>query len=549
MSEYVSLYTRRNFLTTTVLSVAGASIGAQRVSAAELSPTTRPSAFFRVPEVPEHLESLAIRAIDAAKAAGAGYADVRVAAAQHCRVTELPTSPLHFATDLEYTFGFGVRTLVDGVWGFVHGIDPTVDAVVDAARGAVEQARTNAKIIPGYLELVPSSVTVGTWRTPVQIDPFDVPLHDQMALVGSWGETARRTLGATGSGGVSWQKELRVVATTEGTCVTQHFLRSRPFFSVSAVRLRGYLGPNFDLPTLRAASGGYETVIGPNVHDDVAVCAEEMNRLALLPGKTLDVGRYPAVFDGKSLGNVLAKTIGSAFEMDRVLGEEADASGVSYLSPANDFLGVTTFSPLLYVTASRVVPSVTSAKWDDEGVEIAPSTLIRDGKVADYQTTRSHAPALREWYQRQGLPATSRGCAVAVNGDSPVYVRCNDLTVAPTTTRASMDDLVKDMQRGILVREVRWFSTDQQLSSVSIPEAQFFEVERGRIVHRLGGISLQFATLPFWKSLTALGDVTTVQCDGGYTMKGIPWGAAAYQTSAPAGAFKSVNVVDNGGRV
>jgi TldD protein len=496
---------------------------------------------------PGFLESLATRAIEAAKAAGATYADVRIATRQTVGVYE--PQPLTFVTNMGVTFGYGVRALVNGGWGFVHANDPTADAIVNAARGAVQQARTNAEVVQGRMELAPASVAMGEWSVPVKIDPFAVPIHDQMALVGSWGETARRVIGSGGGGSLTWNKESRVVANTEGTLVTQHFLRSRGGQNAMSMRLRGQGGPMLSLPGSTASSGGYEAVTAPSVHDGMIALAEEVNRLALLPGTTLDVGRYPVVFDGTSTGMLLARTVGGALEMDRVLGEEADASGTSYLSPAPEFLGVATFSPLLNVTANRALPSVTSAKWDDEGVEIAPAVVIRDGKVVDYQTTRSHAPALREWYQRQSLPIVSRGCAVAAEVDSPVYARCNDLTIEPGKERASVDDLIRDMARGIYVREAGYIATDQQLSSGSLSWGQFFEVERGKIVRRLGGISLQFSTVPFWKAIAGLGDATTVQRGTGLTMKGMPWFSADYQSSAPAAAFKAVDVIDIGRRV
>jgi TldD protein len=543
----MALYNRRGFLATTALTVAGVSLGTRRLTAAELASGLAPVTLMPEPMEPGLLESLASRAVEAAKAAGATYADVRVAARQVVGVYE--PQPLTFVVDTGLTFGYGVRALVDGVWGFVHGSEPTADSIAKAAQGAVTQARTNAAVASGRTELAPAPVATGEWSVPVKIDPFAVPIHDQMALVGSWGESARRIMGAGGGGGLTWHKETRVVATTEGTRVTQHFLRSRAGNSVLAGRMRGRGPVALSLLGFGSNSGGYETVIGPAVHEQMITLAEEANRLALLPGVSLDVGRYPIVLDGSSFGNLLARTVGCALEMDRVLGEEADASGTSYLSPAPDFLGTPTFSSLLNVTANRALPSITSAKWDDEGVEIKPSTVIQNGTLVDYQTTRSHAPALRDWYQKQGHPIASRGCAVAPDPDTPVYARCNDLTVAPGKERATIDDLIKDMPRGILVREAGYLATDQQLSSGSLTWGQFFEVQRGKVVRRIGGVALQFSTVPFWKSLTALGDATTVLPATGSTMKGMPWYSADYQSNAPAAAFKAVDVIDIGRRV
>src|SRR5205085_8523113 len=87
------------------------------------------------------MRELALKAIDAARAAGAEYADVRVAqnrsqfvATRERRVQGLADSE---------TFGVGVRALVNGAWGFAATAELTPDAVAAVARQAVAQARAN----------------------------------------------------------------------------------------------------------------------------------------------------------------------------------------------------------------------------------------------------------------------------------------------------------------------------------------------------------------------------------------------------------------------
>jgi len=94
--------------------------------------------FIHVPAVPmgePDLAALAARAVDAARSAGATYADARLTRTQD---QGFFGSSMWREGDVR---AVGVRVLVDGVWGFQSSPRWTPDAVVQAARGAVAQAK------------------------------------------------------------------------------------------------------------------------------------------------------------------------------------------------------------------------------------------------------------------------------------------------------------------------------------------------------------------------------------------------------------------------
>jgi TldD protein len=545
-------YSRRAFLSTASLAVAGLAIGARRLSAAELATGIAPSALLPDPVDVTMLQSLAMHAIDAAKSAGATYADIRVAASQYFVVGKAPGGPLEFWAGADVLFGFGVRVLVNGGWGFVHGDVPSIDAVTTAARGAVTQATNAAKAGTARAEYVPAAVATGEWHVPMAIDPFAVPLHEQMALIRSWMDTAGAVWRVGSVPYLSWHRETRVFASTDGSLTTQHFHRANPQLEISGGRMMGGGGPNASVglavPSVYATAGGYETVARESIHEEIKATAEEVRRLATLEGRTFDVGRYPVVLDGATFGALLFSTVGRALELDRVLGDEADASGTSYLSPPTAKLGTPVFSSALTLSTDRALPSVTSVKWDDEGVEPVAGPLITAGQLVDYETSRQTVGALQPWYQQQNRPLASRGRAVAPAADNPVQIRCGHLTVAPSTSAATIDDLIRDMPRGLVVRSGYWISTDQQLSTGNVNSyyALVLEVQKGRIVRRIKDAALEWSTVPFLKQLLAVGDASTVVHATGESYKGVPWHAAEYHTTAPAALFKEVNLIDIG---
>jgi TldD protein len=545
MNDHLKRPTRREFFATTSGALAGAALGVRAVHAqplpANLFRTSASASTFLPEPMPElDLRALATTAVDAARNAGASYADIRLAEQTMLRVVRVGN--LDPNTDIGVRFTYGLRVRVDGAWAFAYGTRPTSDAIAASARDAVATARGYARLMKPHDELVPAAVVTGTWDTPITLDPFTVPLRDQGALLDAYLNAANRVRhGSMEFPGFHWSRETRVFSSSEGTLTVQTLRRSEP-----EIRTSGGIGMGkvfLRISGLYGKLGGYETVTAAGLQDEIKRTTEDAVRIASLPRREADVGRYPVVFDGITLGAALGRTIGVGLELDRVLGDEADASGSSYLSPPNDMLGTEIVSPLLTVTANRAMPAVSAVKWDDEGVEPQAYSLITQGRLVDYHTSRQTAPALQAWYARNDRPLRSNGCAVAFDAEDPVLVRTPHLTVTPETKTANIEDLYKDLPRGILVRNASYMATDQQLSSCNLFHGVMLEIERGKIVRRVDGNGLQFGTSKFWKSLIALGDSSTVQSIVIKPMKGQPWVEAAQSTSAPAALFKDVNVI------
>jgi TldD protein len=543
-------HTRRGFLATTSLLVTGAALGTRKLGA-QSSRRLSASKLLPDPTAPAELRALATRALDAARQAGASYADVRVADRAQLELNAY-AGGLDVVADLHSTVTYGIRVIVDGTWAFVHGSTPSVDAIATSAREAVTVAKGYARLTKRRVELAPAPVALGEWTTPIHEDPFSVPLHDHAAVIGAYGQAAQRVRHGSLDGSMvfDWLKETRVFASSEGSLTTQLLYRSNPGVRVMGESVMGRLVLPVALPSV--CSGGFERVADPACQDEVKRATEDVVRFAFLPGRALDVGRYPIVFDGATCGMVLGRTLGAAVELDRVLGYEADASGTSFLSPPQDLLGSSVVSPLITLTGNRSMPTVTAVKWDDEGVEPHEFPIISAGQLVDYPSSRQTASVLQDWYARRNQPLRSHGCMVAPDASDPLLVRAPHLTVVPNTQASSIDDLCRGISHGILVVKKGYCSTDQQLASGSFggPEPYGYrfglmlEIERGRIVRRVEGNALEFRTKSLWQSLlVALGGTETVYESTFAMDKGMPWRATMQSVTTPAALFKDVNVI------
>ena len=173
---------RREFLKKTGAAAALAAAGSVLVPdfAGAVGPPRYPRGVEAFEELP--VKELLTAAIDAAKAAGATWADARIGRYRQNFVGTREKQIVQVGdTD---SIGIGIRALVNGAWGFAASQTLTKDGVAATAREAATIARANA--IPGAAPVVlaPSpSYPNATWKSAYQIDPFTIPVEQKAQLL------------------------------------------------------------------------------------------------------------------------------------------------------------------------------------------------------------------------------------------------------------------------------------------------------------------------------------------------------------------------------
>ena len=481
--------------------------------------------------------ALADAALSAATAAGASYADLRIhritTEIVQLRDGELETSVV------SREIGLAVRVIVDGTWGFAsHAeLDPKVAA--DTARRAVRVATTLSPLNAERIELAPEPVYSDlTWVSEYDVDPFDVPAADKIALLDDY---SGRLLAADGvdhvSAAVHAVKEQVFYADTFGSSITQQRVRIQPTFEAVAVD---------------AAAGGFETMrtLAPPTargwealaSDDVWGWSAELAELpSLLAEKTkaptVVAGPTDLVIDPTNLWLVIHESIGHATEYDRAIGYEAAYAGTSFATP--DKIGVMKYgSPVMNVTADRTVEfGLATTGFDDEGVRAQRWDLVRDGLFVGYQLDRVFAPRLGE--------ARSNGCSYA---DSPHHVpiqRMANVSLQPAADDVGTDDLIAKVEDGIYVVGDKSWSIDMQRYNFQFTGQRFFRIRDGRLDGQVRDVAYQATTTDFWGSMEAVGGPSTWRLGGAFNCgKAQPGQVAAVSHGCPSALFRGVTVLN-----
>jgi len=481
---------------------------------------------------------LARRAVDAARSAGAAYADARLTRMREQSPAEMDTED----------WGFGVRVLVNGYWGFLASTVWTSDEAVRLARGAVAQATAHARGRSRPVGLgPPATVRRGTWTMPVKYDPFDIPVSEKLDVMNSFNDFASSyRVGIQTYGNMNFVREEKIFASSDDASWTQTTYRSRAMFAVTYPDAYhaglGYGSAAAD--GLSPAGRGWELVTDAGVIDAIpALIAEAEGARHVIP---FDVGRYDMVFTAEAMANLLDQTFGSATELDRALGYEANASGTSYLSDPLAMLGTEVVaSPLVTVQANRnVTGGLATVQWDDEGMIPDDFVLVKDGILVDYQTTREQAAWLAPYYQRSGRPVRSHGCAMAPSALDITMQHSPNLSLAPGRARTSFDDLVASTERGVAILSFNAYMDQQGLNGLA--SGGMREIRRGKLGRYLSGGALMFRAPELWRNVVAVGGPETFQWFGMGRAKGQPGQATYHSVGAVPAKIKQLSLVDPG---
>jgi TldD protein len=540
---------RRNFLKAGSTVLAASTLPFGRARAADLNARQEAAWSDYVPDrANPALFPLLTRAIEAARAAGATYADARYLSDS----TELwpwgpkPNGPPY--TQIEC--GFGIRALYNGYWGYAASTGRVMlpDRAAALGREAAAQAKTGAKGPSRVVELAPAPVVQnGVWTTPIEIDPFAVAWDEKRDVInGLLRYYANQPFGA-GSEPYLWlTRNEQSFVSTEGSSYSQTLYKTGLNFNIGVgAHWRTHKpGGRLSDRVVTAAGAGWEYILNAPLEIEAARSISQA-RDATQP-IPIDVGRYDVVFDGAALAKYAAMHLGPATELDRAMGYLANSTGTSYLNEPLEMVGSHVIgSPLVNVTANRSMRGgLATVQWDGEGVAPDDAVLVKDGILTDFQTTRESASWLAPYYQKTGKPVRSHG------GMLMQYVRAvpaqaaQNLVVAPGKEETSFDALCSGVKKGLAVLSASG-QTDQQALNAESSGDIVYEITNGKLGRVIEGGIVLTRSPEFWKNVIGLGGPGTV-CAVGLMSHSRGWGQESRHTvSAPAALVKQVAVTVN----
>lgn len=478
-------------------------------------------------------DNLADAALTIAKRYGAEYADIRI---NKYRIESLSTRERQVQTVAKgQNYGFGVRVLYKGTWGFAASPVVTNDEVVRVTKEAIEIAKANAAFQTKRIKLVDAPKVTGNWKSKFKRDPFDVPIDEKIEFLLKLNEAALATKGVSFvNSSMAWVNEQKYLATTDGTRVEQYIIRGVPNFTVTAIdRAKG------DFQTRSALGQGSQSGWEYTTEYDWIGEAKQAGVEAVekLTAKPIEAGKYDLVLHPSHLFLTIHESVGHSTELDRALLWEANYAGTSFLTP--DKTNKLQFgSKLINFFADRNQDNgLATVGWDDEGVVGQQWDLVKDGKFVGWQTTRSLASLIGD--------KKSTGCLHADSWSSVPFPRMPNVSLAPSDKDVSAEELIADVKNGIMIHGRGSYSIDQQRYNFQFGGQTFWEIKNGKVMGMLKDVAYQSRTTDFWNACDGLGGKSTYELPGTFNDgKGQPGQSNAVSHGCPVARFRNINVLN-----
>ena len=538
-------HSRREFLKTSAAAAATTAVGARILSGGDIFAATRPTPTIGDPATRELMQV----ALDVAKSSGASYADVRVSARRQQNVNTRDKI-VQGVSDND-TYGIGVRTLVDGAWGFAATSQLTKDAVASITKSAITQAKANraSQLHPVVLAPTPGN-QVGEWKSPIQTDPFTIPIVDKVALLlAANAEAAKVKQVRNVTSSMFFLREEKTLMTSDGSYIVQTIYRTQPSMTVTAVsedRTDFQSRASNDVAPMGI---GYEHVLNAKLGENATRWANDA--VEKLSAKPVDPGKYDLVLHPSNLWLTLHETVAHPTELDRALGYEANYAGTSFVAPPEKVLGQLKFgSTVMNIQGDREQPgSLAAIGWDDEAVKPIRFDIIKDGVFVDYQTTREQASMLEWYYKKVGKPVRSYGCSYAQSWADVQFQRMPNVSLLPGKNDYTWEDVISQTDSGIAIVGDGSFSIDQQRYNGQFAGQCFYEIKGGKITGMLKDVAYQFRTPEFWGSMELIGGPRSYHLGGAFgDAKGQPGQSNAISHGCVPARFKQVNIINTGRR-
>lgn len=443
------------------------------------------------------MRDLARRALDTANARGATFADVRVVRSRDEMVTV--KSGRAEGVSIGESEGFGVRVLVDGAWGFASSsvMDAAEADRVAALAVRIAKASATAQRRPVVLDDRPPAH--GTCETPVQEDPFAVPIDERIASLLEADARMRRVKGIAFTETLGHAtREWKSYAATDGSETDQVITHVGAAIEANAVD-----GDELQRRTYPDAGGGYqaagwEYVRGLDLPGHAERLAEEA--VELLTAPQLPPGRRTLVLAPSMLYLQLHESCGHPTELDRVFGTEASYAGTSFLTTDKLASGYRYGSDLVTIVADATTPGgLGTFGWDDEGVAAQAVPLVQDGILVGYLSSRETAPRI----------GRQSGGAMRADGFNRLpLIRMTNVSLMPVPGM-SLEDIVADTDDGLWLESNRSWSIDDRRLNFQFSTEIAREIKGGKLGRLYRNATYTGITPEFWGSCDAIADASS----------------------------------------
>lgn len=431
--------------------------------------------------------------------------------------------------------GLMVEVVIDGHMAYAATSDLSMSGVERAAQQAAALSRAGEGWRTSTFSPELRPTTEGRYHSPRQKPLHGKSLKDFTDFLCQSTKTLKVSdhIVSTAAEAIFVETEIEY-ATSLGTHTLQDFLMTSSGFSATAygkgeTQTRSLWGPRG-----YTKQAGLEAFDVYGLHEDLLKTGHEAEALLSAPdcpSQICDLLLHP-----NQMYIQIHESIGHPLEMDRILGDERNFAGWSFVKP--DDIGHLQYgSSLMNVSFDPgQAGEFASYNFDDSGAKAEKQWLIHEGKLV-------RGLGGLESQARLHKPGVSNFRSASWNR-APID-RMANINVEPgTSTLASMIAQVED---GVAMEANISWSIDDYRNKFQFGCEIGHRIQNGKITGIVKNPNYRGATLPFWRGLKAVGQAHEVGVFGSpFCGKGEPSQVIRVGHSAPPCLFSSVEVFGGG---
>ena len=440
--------------------------------------------------------------LDLLKAKGAHYVDARWYPREDSNFLFMWNGNLK-ENNASSQSGIGVRVLYNGAWGFSASSDlSNPDAIFERA---FDNARIASERVTFPIRLAEKEAIVGSFNSPNQIDPFTVGLDQKVAFLQKIDAALNQTGVIQRFGMLEFVRKQIIFLDSEGSEIEKNIIEVFPSIHAMGIDKDGGMQRRKYAPGRSGPTRGWESINEADFLANAERIVSELNQV--LVAEDAPNGKMSVILLNGIMFLQTHETIGHALELDRILGYELSFAGGSFVR-LEDFGKLRYGSGKLTARANALEPnSPGSFGFDDDGVPVQDNLLIDKGILVGAITGRQMVEEANAKAKKQIFEGSS-GANRATSFYRVPIERMTNINIDPGTD-GSLEDIIANTKYGIVLDGDKSWSIGSNREQFHFACDIGWLVEDGQKKQVVKNPTYRGETLPFYNSLTAVGDEST----------------------------------------
>jgi len=422
--------------------------------------------------------------------------------------------------------GIMVEVLVDGQFGYygTHVLEES--SIIRAAEKACEVASSASKysVFPFTKKVRPASA--GSYSSPYKIK--NLPLDELMDTLISSNKVLKGSDKIVSAISMARLVNMKMrFVSTNGSDLEQEFMYVGPGYRAIAqdgniIQSRSY--------TDQCQQAGMEVFSKDSVIQRCdSICKEAVELLSAeeCPNETMNL-----ILHSDQMLPQIHESIGHALEVDRILGDERNYAGWSFVN-LEDFGKLQYGSNIMNITFDPTIENeFASYGYDDTGNKATKEYIIKEGKLL-------RGLGGLESQERSSIDGVANVRACSWNR-APID-RMANLNLEPGSS--TVDEMISSVKRGIFMRTNRSWSIDDFRNKFQFGCEYAQLIENGKLTKTVKNPNYRAISTPFWNSLKMVGNNDSFDVYGTpYCGKGEPNQGVRVGHASPTCLFENVEV-------